>query len=156
MNWRALPRATRLYLAAVIAAGACATAFSFPTTYPRPALFATLLVVSCVMSAWKVNLPIALASGSTLSMSYAANLMSLLLLGPRHAVIISVAGAWTQCTYKVKQRYPLYRTAFSVAAEAITMVATNTVYTSLGGRIAPLDVANLPRPLVAAIATYFF
>src|SRR5438874_1873960 len=107
LNWRVLPQKTRLYLAAVIAVGACATAFSFPTTYPRPALFVILLLVSCVMSGWKVNLPISLASGSTLSMSYAANLMSLLLLGPRHAVIISVAGALTQCTYKVKQPYPL-------------------------------------------------
>ena len=57
-------------------------------------------------------------------MSYAADLMALLLLGPRHAVIVAVAGAWTQCTFNVKQRYPLYRTVFSVAAEAITMAAT--------------------------------
>ena len=69
-----------------------------------------------------------LASGATLSVSYAADLMTLLLLGPESAVIVAVAGAWMQCTFKVKQTYPLYRTAFSMAAEAITMVATGLVF----------------------------
>jgi PAS domain S-box-containing protein len=50
----------------------------------------------------------------------------------------------------------VYRTVFSMAAEAITMVATGLSYTWLGGPVAPLDFSGLSQPLVAAIATYFF
>jgi signal transduction histidine kinase/CheY-like chemotaxis protein len=104
---------------------------------------------------WKVNLPIALSSGSTLSVSYAANLTTLLLLGPQHALVVAVAGVWAQCTYHVKRTYPLYRTLFSVAAEAMTMTATGLAYRWLGGATAGLDVSMLMKPLVGAIATYF-
>jgi len=155
LSWRALPPAARHYVAAVIVLGAVALVASFPHSFPRPALFAVLLVVSCVTSVWKVNLPISLASGSTLSVSYAAHLTSLLLLGPRHAVLIAVAGAWTQCVFRVKRPYPVYRTVFSMAAEAITMTAAGLSYGWLGGPLQPLAFSGLSRPLVAAIATYF-
>jgi len=156
LTWRSLPTSTRLYLAAVIICGVSTFAAFFPRTFPEPVLFSVLVGLTCVTSVWKVNLPISLASGSTLSVSYAANLMALLLLGPSHAVTIAVAGAWTQCTFKVKRRYPLYRTIFSAAAEALTMVATGAVYIWLGGRIRPVASFDLAGPLVGAIATYFF
>ena len=155
LSWRALPPAARHYVAAVIVVGAVALAASFPLSLPHPALFLVLLVVSCVTSVWKVNLPISLASGSTLSVSYAAHLTSLLLLGPRHAVLIAVAGAWTQCVFRVKRPYPVYRTVFSMAAEAITMTAAGLSYGWLGGPLQPLAFSGLSRPLVGAIATYF-
>jgi PAS domain S-box-containing protein len=82
--------------------------------------------------------------------------MSLLLLGPSHAVLVAVAGAWTQCTFNVKRRYPLYRTVFSAAMQAVTIVATGMVYAWLGGPLAPTDFSALPKPLMGAIATYFF
>jgi signal transduction histidine kinase/ActR/RegA family two-component response regulator len=156
LRWRSLPTSTRLYLAAVIIGGVSMFAAFFPRTFPEPVLFSVLAGLTCVTSVWKVNLPISLASGSTLSVSYAANLMALLLLGPSHAVTIAVAGAWTQCTFKVKRRYPLYRTIFSTAAEALTMIATGAVYIWLGGRIRPVASFDLAGPLVGAIATYFF
>ncbi len=121
----------------------------------QPALFLALLLLSCVTSLWKVNLPISLVSGSTLSVSYAANLMSLLLLGTWPATIIGAAGAWAQCTINVKRPYPLHRTVFSVAAEAVTMIATGFVYQRLGGRIGAFDLTALARPLAGAIFTYF-
>jgi signal transduction histidine kinase/ActR/RegA family two-component response regulator len=150
-----LPAAARLYVALVILAGSLAAVVFFPRTFPDPGTFFFLLLAVCVTSAWKVNLPIPLASGSTLSVSYAANLMALLLLGPRAAVLIAIAGVWTQCTVNVRRRYPIYRTVFSIAAEAITMAATGVVYQSLGGTSGPFDVASLMKPLVGAIATYF-
>src|SRR5262245_3574120 len=122
------PRIAMIYVAVVIVAGASTLVALFPLDYPRPWLFASLLLASCLTSAWKVNLPIPLASSSTLSVSYAADLMALVLLGPKSAVLIASAGALTQCTFKVKRRYPLYRTVFSVAAEAITMAATGLAY----------------------------
>jgi len=154
-TWTTLPLVARVYAALVMIAGALMLAVWFPRTTASPALFVVLLVFACVMSAWKVNLPIPVSNGSTLSVSYAANLMALLLLGTASAVVIAVAGVFTQCTYKAKQRYPVYRTAFSMAAAAITMVATGAVYQALGGHSAPFDIPALARPLVGAIGTYF-
>jgi len=145
----------RSYVAAVVSAGAIAFVLFFPRTMPHPALFSALLLLSCITSLWKVNLPIALTSGSTLSMSYAANLMALLLLGTSEATVIAAAGVLAQCTINVKRAYPFYRTAFSVAAEALTMLATGLVYGTLGGSRGPFDLAALPLPLVGAIVTYF-
>jgi PAS domain S-box-containing protein len=151
-----LPVAAQIYVGAVIVAGAIALLASFPLTYPRPWLFAALLVSACLTSVWKINLPISLANGSTLSVSHAAELMSLLLLGPSQAMLVAVAGAWTQCTYNVKRPYPLYRTVFSAATQAITIAVTALVYAWLGGSLAPSHLAAVARPLVGAIATYFF
>jgi signal transduction histidine kinase/CheY-like chemotaxis protein len=69
--------------------------------------------------------------------------------------VVAVAGAWMQCTFRVKRSYPLYRTAFSMSGEAITMVATGAAYTALGGALGVLDVSDVAKPLVGAIATYF-
>jgi signal transduction histidine kinase/ActR/RegA family two-component response regulator len=154
-GWSALPAVAQGYVAAVIAAGGSGIFLFFPTAWPQPALFAFLLVAACVTSVWKVNLPISLRSGSTLSVSYAAYLAALLLLGPRVALLIAVAGVWMQCTLHVRERYPLYRTVFSMCAESMTMVATGFVYGWLGGSQLPFDEWTLPKPLVGAIATYF-
>ena len=150
-----LPRAAQFYVVIVIAVGALSFAAFFPRTYPQPLLFVALLLWACLTSTWKVNLPIPLASGSTLSVSYAANLMALLLLGAEQAMLVAVAGAWTQCTYRVKQRYPTYRTVFSIAAEACTIASTGLAYEWLGGSKLPLDLSSLAKPLVGAISTYF-
>jgi signal transduction histidine kinase/ActR/RegA family two-component response regulator len=155
LDWSALPAIAQVYVAVVIAAGAAGLILWFPESLPQPGLFVILLLASCLLSAWKVNLPIPIASSSTLSVSPAADLTALLLLGPKPAVIIAVAGAWTQCTIHVKHRYPLYRTVFSACAESITMIATGAVYLWLDGSYPPLDISTLPKPLVGAIAMYF-
>jgi signal transduction histidine kinase/CheY-like chemotaxis protein len=155
LSWSALPGTAQLYVAVVVVSGTIVLVGSFPLAYPKPLLFLGALLAACLTAAWKVNLPIPLTSGSTLSVSCAAKLMALLLLGPRHAVIVAVAGALTQCTYKVRHRYPLYRTVFSMTAEVIAMSATGLVYAWLGGSTGPLEFAALAKPLVGAIATYF-
>jgi len=144
-----------LYAASVIAVGTVALIAFFPLAYPKPILFAALLVIGCLTSVWKVTLPLPLTSGSTLSLSYAADLTTLLLLGPQHAMVVAVVGVWAQCTWNIKQPYPLYRTIFSIAAEAITIVATGATYAWLGGSSAPLTISTLAQPLVGAITTYF-
>src|SRR5512143_3181044 len=78
LAWTALPWGAQLYVAAVIIAGGSTLVAFFPTAFPNPPLFVVLVVSTCLTSLWKVNLPIAKASGSTLSVSYAANLMALL------------------------------------------------------------------------------
>ena len=116
LSWHALPRSAQLYVVAVIALGAAVFAAFLPGTFPRPVAFAVLLMLACLTSIWKVTLPIPLTSGSTLSVSDAASLMTLFLLGPRYAVLVAVAGVWTQSTLNVRQSYPSYRTFFNVGA----------------------------------------
>ena len=155
LEWQTLPIPARLYVLGVIGAGAAAIVAGVPRVWPPAGLFLMLVLMSCLTSTWKVNLPIPLVSGSTLSVSYGANLAALLLVGPRAAMVIAVAGAWTQCTFNVKRSYPLYRTAFSVAAEAITIGLTGFVYLWLGGPLGPATFAGLAKPLLGATATYF-
>jgi signal transduction histidine kinase/CheY-like chemotaxis protein len=155
LSWRELPRAAQFFVAIVIAVGSAVFISVFPHSVARPTLFTALLVLGCLMSTWKVTLPIALSSGSTLSVSYAADLMALLLLGPQEATVIAVAGVIAQCTIHVKRPYPLYRTVFSASAEAITMTATGLVYAALGGSTGSLSFLTLAKPLVGGISAYF-
>jgi PAS domain S-box-containing protein len=155
LDWRTLPGSARLYVAAVIAAGVMLTGFALSVAVVRTEMFALLLVCACLMSAWKVNLQLPAGSSCTLSVSYAADLMALILLGPAPAVLVAVAGAWTQCIFNARQPYPWYRTAFSMAAEAVTMGATCAAYVALGGAAA-VTLATLSRAVVGAIAAYFF
>ncbi|HET7619342.1 MAG TPA: ATP-binding protein [Vicinamibacterales bacterium] len=155
LAWHTLPAAARTFVVLVILSGIGAVIAVFPRTAPDPALFLFVLLAACLTSAWKVNLPIPLSSGSTLSVSCAADVMALLLLGPGLAVIIAAIGVWIQCTVNVRQRYPLYRTVFSTAAEALAMAATGVAYMTLGGTTGPFDIPSLTRPLVGAIAVYF-
>jgi hypothetical protein len=60
--WQGLPRIAQLYVVAVGVAGACALVARFPYSSPDPVLFVLLILASCLTSAWKVNLPIPLAS----------------------------------------------------------------------------------------------
>jgi PAS domain-containing protein len=129
--------------------------YALLTVHANLVVFAVLLACACLTSAWKVNLPLPMSNGCTLSMSYAADLMALILIGPAPATIIAVAGAWTQCTINVKQPYPWYRTAFSMSAEALTMAATSAVYTALAGDGPLPPLADVPRGVVGAITTYF-
>jgi len=153
--WRSLPLAARVYVTIVVALGAAWLSLSLRTAFPDPLLFISLAVFACLTSMWKVTLPIAVANGSTLSASYAAIMTSLLLLGPRHAAPIAVAAAITQCCYKPKAPYPLYRTIFSAAAFVIAISVTGVVYEVLGGVTPPTASFALAKPLVGAIGTYF-
>ena len=157
LSWRALPTIAQVYVASVMVAGAAVLVASLPRTYPRPLLFLIMLATACLTAAWKVNLPIPLTSGSTLSVAYAAKMMALLLLGPHHAVMVAVAGAFTQCTYRAKRTYPVYRTVFSMTAEAITMAGTGAAYLWLGGPTGSFDAAvfAIVKPVSGAIAIYF-
>src|SRR5438552_3886622 len=83
LSWNALPLAAQLYVALVVVGGTIVFVASLPLVYPRPLLLLGALMAACVTAVWKVNLPIPLSSGSTLSVSCAAKLMALLLLGPR-------------------------------------------------------------------------
>jgi len=154
---RALPIPARIYIGAIIAAGAFLLVTLGPrSSFDRPGLFAVLLLTSAVTSAFKVSLPLA-RSGSTMSVSYAVDFASLLLLGPNETMIVAVTSAWSQCTFRMKAKNPLYRTLFSMACLAVTVQAAGFAYEILGGVPGTLGhtVTDLARPLVAAATTYF-
>jgi signal transduction histidine kinase/ActR/RegA family two-component response regulator len=155
LAWTDLRREAQVYVAFVVIAGAIVLAQTLPLNISRPLLSAAVLAAACVTATWKVHLPIPLVSGSTLSVSCAAKLMALLLLGPGQAVIVAAAASLTQCTYGAAQRYPFYRTIFSMMGDVIAMTGTGLAYVALGGSPPPFDLPGIAKPLVGAIAAYF-
>ena len=149
---RSLPLAARIYIGATVAIGALLLVSLGPkSTFASPYLFTVLLLGSAFTSAFKVSLPLA-KSGSTMSVSYAVDFAALLLLGPNETMIVAVISAWSQCTFRMKVKNPVYRTLFSMACLAITVQAAGFVYEALGGVPGTLahDVPGLAKPLVAA------
>jgi hypothetical protein len=99
-----LPVAARVYVIAVLAIGAVLVAIFGPAalqnlrSFP---LFLTLLLLSSFASALKVNLPLT-TSGSTMSVSYAVDFASLLLLGADATMLVAATSAWSQCTFRTQ------------------------------------------------------
>jgi hypothetical protein len=154
---KSLPTAARIFVTTGIALGAALLIVcSAQLTFPHPVLFAALLLLSSISSAFKVVLPLD-RSGSTMSVSYAVDFASLLLLGPHPTMLVAAASAWSQCTFRMKVKNPAYRTLFSMAALIITVEAAGLVYLWLGGIPGELSVSiiDLVRPLVGAATTYF-
>jgi diguanylate cyclase (GGDEF)-like protein/putative nucleotidyltransferase with HDIG domain len=154
---RALPLPARLYVGATIALGATLVVWLGPrSNFENIPLFIVLLLASAITSAFKVSLPLA-KSGSTMSVSYAVDFASLLLLGPNETMLVAVTSAWSQCTFRMKTKNPVYRTLFSMACLAITVQASGFAYESLGGVPGTLahDVFGLAKPLVGAATMYF-
>lgn len=154
---RALPLPARLYIGATIAVGAVLLVSLGPrASFDKPWLFLILLLTSAVTSAFKVSLPLA-RSGSTMSVSYAVDFASLLLLGPNETMIVAVTSAWSQCTFRMKAKNPFYRTLFSMACLAVTVQAAGIAYEMLGGVPGTLGhtIPDLARPLVGAATMYF-
>ncbi|MGE0812212.1 MAG: HD domain-containing phosphohydrolase [Vicinamibacterales bacterium] len=152
---RALPAPAQAFIAVVIAVGIGLVAWTLPTIHVANWwLFAALLLMSNVTSAFKVAL--LASSGSTLSVSYTVDFASLLLLGPGPTTAIAVTSAWSQCTFRMKQPTPWYRTLFSMASLAITVMAAGWVYGRMGGVPGVLeDSFAVAASLVGAASTYF-
>jgi diguanylate cyclase (GGDEF)-like protein/putative nucleotidyltransferase with HDIG domain len=150
-----LPIAARLFVGAVLAAGAITFVVFAPHTIADPVLFAFLLGCSSLASALKVSLPLA-SSGSTMSVSYAVDFAALLLLGADQTMIVAAASAWSQCTFRTRSRSAPYRTLFSMASLVLTVKAAGWAFTLLGGTFAAkFTLLSITKPLVGAATTYF-
>ena len=151
-----LPVAARVYVTAVCIAGALVAAFNAPHQLDRPGLFLLLLVCSSLASAMKVSLPLA-TSGSTMSISYAVDFAALLLLGANETMFVAATSAWSQCTFRVQTKSPVYRTFFSMSSLVLTVKLAGLVYTWLGGMSSdmPLQLSTIAKPLVGAATVYF-
>src|SRR5437763_14868708 len=150
-----LPRPARFYVGAVIVIGLTLMLARRPdATFSEPVLFVALLVLSSVTAALKVHLPLT-TSGSTMSVSYAVDFASLLLLGPHETMLVAAGSAFSQCHLNSKDRNPIHRTLFSVASLVITVQVSGLAFALLGGTGASMPISELARPLVGAATVYF-
>src|SRR5438876_4675539 len=113
-----------------------------------------LVLVSSLTSAFKVHFPI--ASGSSMSVSYVVDIVSLILRGPHATMLVGAASGWSQTTFNTQSRQPIYRTLFNMACLALTVEAAGQVYQRLGGTPHVELTAALAIPLGAMALTYFF
>src|SRR6476660_4661254 len=152
---KTLPLAATLFVCAVIGVGGLLLAAFFPTHITgRVELFLLLLLLSSITSVFKMNLPLARRS-STMSVSYAVDFAALLLLGADETMIVAAASAFSQCTFRIKERNPLYRTLFSMACLIVTVQAAGLVYHWLGGHPGMVTTLAVAKPLVGAATAYF-
>jgi diguanylate cyclase (GGDEF)-like protein/putative nucleotidyltransferase with HDIG domain len=150
-----MPVGARIYVATVIGSGAVLLVWQFPRTITNPALFLAMALLSSVTSVFKVKLPLA-RSGSTMSVSYAVDFASLLLLGPSETMLVAAASAWSQCTFRISERNAVHRTLFSMACLIVTVQAAGAIYYTLGAPVDALPpLRELAKPLVGAATTYF-
>ena len=149
-----LPIVARLYVCLIVVMGAAVLATSLPSVqFPHPILFAVLLTLSVVSAALKVDMPLGVGT-SCISLSYAVNFTAMLLLGPAPAMLIATASCWSQCTFRMSERNPAYKTLFSMASLALSIAAAGATYTWLGGTLGDGAQASL-QPLMAAVMAYF-
>jgi diguanylate cyclase (GGDEF)-like protein/putative nucleotidyltransferase with HDIG domain len=90
-----------------------------------------------------------------MSVSYAVDFASLLLLGPHETMLVAAGSAFSQCHLNSKERNPLHRTLFSVASLVLTVQGAGLAFTLLGGTRSAMPLAALARPLVGAATVYF-
>jgi diguanylate cyclase (GGDEF)-like protein/putative nucleotidyltransferase with HDIG domain len=148
------PVAGQVYVYAVIALGAVVMVSALSSLeLSRPGLFAALLVLSVMSSALKVDMPLG-AGSSTISLSFAVDFTALLLFGPGPTMLIAVTSGWSQCTLRMQERNPTYKTLFSMATLAVSVAAAGAAYSYLGGTYGTLSAAPL-QPLMGAAMIYF-
>jgi diguanylate cyclase (GGDEF)-like protein/putative nucleotidyltransferase with HDIG domain len=151
-----LPLEARVYVGAVIAAGAALLVLCLPQArFHEPMLFLALMVLSSGSAALKVYLPLT-TGGSTMSVSYAVDFASLLLIGPHETMLVAAVSAFSQCNLNRKDRNPAYRTLFSMASLVVTVQGAGLAFALLGGRVGHTGLfVELAKPLVGAATVYF-
>jgi diguanylate cyclase (GGDEF)-like protein/putative nucleotidyltransferase with HDIG domain len=92
-----------------------------------------------------------------MSVSYAVDFLSLIILGPSPTMVVAATSAWSQCTFRMTTKNPLYRTLFSMASLVISVQAAGEVFKLLGGTpgLATLSLTDMAKPLVGAAGAYF-
>ncbi|MGE3958352.1 MAG: HD domain-containing phosphohydrolase [Vicinamibacterales bacterium] len=150
-----LTPAARAYVTAVIIAAAAILAIRAPgMSFDQPWLFATLFVLSSASAAMKITLPLT-TNVSTMSVSYAIDFASLLLLGWDQTLLVAAASAFSQCVLNSKEPQPLYRTLFSMAALVVTVAGAGVAFELLSALESLDPITAVARPLVGAATVYF-
>ena len=127
--------------------------FSRRSDFPHPLWFVTLLLLSSVTSAFKVNLPLARQRLDDVGF-LRRRLPLALLLGPAQTMLVGAISAWSQCTFRMTTKNPLYRTLFSMASLVISVQAAGWAFHALGGipGLASMSLAAMAKPLLGAAA----
>jgi diguanylate cyclase (GGDEF)-like protein len=150
-----LPTSARVYVVTVVVLGIAMFLVYLPQVQvDQPLLLLGLLLLSSMSAALKVYLPLT-TGGSTMSVSYAVDFASLLLLGPHETMFVAAGSAFSQCNLNKKERNPLYRTLFSVSSLVITVQGAGLAFRLLGGTGSAMPFTALARPLVGAATVYF-
>ena len=90
-----------------------------------------------------------------MSVSYAVDFASLLLLGPHETMLVAAGSAFSQCHLNSKERNPLHRTLFSMASLVITVQARASRSICSAAPASAMTITALARPLVGAATVYF-
>jgi PAS domain S-box-containing protein len=150
-----LPWSARVYVGGVTLFGAALVGALFPQTLPDPVLSLGLLTLVVLGSTLKVQLPVP-GTSATLSVSFIANFMALILVGPGQAMVLAGLGGAVQCLAARRTRpLPIYRVLFSMSALVITVQVTHLVYAALGGQTGALSPRDLATPVVGGACAYF-
>jgi hypothetical protein len=144
----------RLYIGAVIAAGAGLLVYLAPRHLENPVVAGALFVATLVISVFKIRLP--LAKGvSTMSMAYAVDFVALIIEGANLAMFLGAIGVLIQCTVRVRRKQPIHRAAFSAAAVIIAVQMAGWGWRALGGSLTTLTLTSTLLPLMACAITYY-
>jgi diguanylate cyclase (GGDEF)-like protein len=151
---KSLPLEARVYVCLVIGLAAVVLGAFFPLhVLSNPLMVLGLMAMSAGTSLFKVKLPLG-GSAATVSMSYAVDFASLLLLGPNETMLVAAVGTWTQCTFRTKER-AAYRVLFNIASVVVTVQAAGVIYIALGGVPGHFEPWSGATPLVGAATAYF-
>jgi diguanylate cyclase (GGDEF)-like protein/putative nucleotidyltransferase with HDIG domain len=146
--------AARVYVAGVITLGAAILCIRTPQmSFGHPWLFAVLFILSCASATMKITLPLT-TNVSTMSVSYAIDFASLLLLGTDATMLVAAASAFSQCVVNSRERPPLHRTLFSMATLVVTVAGAGLAFRLLSAPGADA-ITSVARPLVGAATVYF-
>jgi hypothetical protein len=144
----------RIYVGAVIAAGAALLVALAPRELHNPVMAAGLLAATLVLSVFKLRLP--LGNGvSTMSLAYAVDFVALIVEGAGLAMFLGAIGVLIQCTVRVRRRQPIHRAAFSAAAVVIAVQLAGWGWNALGGSLTNLALTTTLLPLMACAITYY-
>ncbi|MBI3262286.1 MAG: diguanylate cyclase [Acidobacteria bacterium] len=154
-QWADEPFAARLYVSLIVSIGFALAATALRLArFERPVLLAVVLALSSLASTIKIRLPLT-RGGSTMSLSYAVNFASLLLLGPLETTLVVLASGWIQCTFRVPARNPVYRILFSIACLCISVQGAGFVFDWVASGRTDL-VYGVLNPIAAAATVYYF
>lgn len=148
------PAATTTYIGGVIFVGAVLLVAIAPQALGRPLLAAGLVCASVVLALFKLRLPLS-RGVATLAPTCAVDFIALLFAGVPLATAVAVIGVFIQCTVRVRNRQPWFKTAFSVASVAIAVQTAGWFWNALGGSIASPGLLVTAIPLSAAAVAYF-
>ncbi len=153
MSFREQPVILKLYILIIIFLGIAFMFFFQPDWSSISVLkgFIFFAILNIASEHFAVHLP---KEESSVSLSFAILLATMLIFGPEVAVWVAVFGIFTLKDIKSFKKY-YYRTLFNGAQYAISIGGAGIVYLYFGGNIGVLIFPNDILPIIAACCVYF-